>query len=350
MADPIKYKDIFKQDKTTANIKSKNAETRAKLLGNENLSQIMMRSMQLINELMNAEKPYIPELEKLAVETVTNMYPIIKEAGIKISVKLGAGTLPEGGDGEQEEEDKPEHIPFLDDEVAKRRLINAITQGASIHGALEKPFIEFLEDAPDGLLERYSEVMDNLDNSVSKYGESLKKIFGIFYDEQAIAMMLAQLAALNAPGKEMKGGESDVEVSEDGEVHIRAAGLIFPILVHEIIKGLYELISLHGFTGDADVNAQVAASDELSAEPEDMSVGTIIRDGLDELYRNAKIYNKVPFEMFLVNLYKTEAVEFTEFIEDLINGDLSAGQKVWAEGLMQPPQGEEQDDDDYEYR
>jgi hypothetical protein len=350
MADPIKYKDIFKQDKTTANIKGKNAETRAKLLGNESLSRIMGRSMQLIKELMAAEKPYIPELEKLAVETVTNMYPIIKEAGIKISVKLGAGELP-GGSGEPPEEtDKLEHIPFLDDEVAKRRLINAITQGASIQGALEKPFIEFLEDAPDGLLERYSKVMDNLDNSISKYGESLKKIFGIFYDEQAIAMMLAQLAALNAPGKEMKGGESDVEVSEDGEVHIRAAGLIFPILIHEIIKGLYELISLHGFTGDADANAQVAASDDLTSEPEDMSVGTIIKDGLDELYRNAKIYNKVPFEMFLVNLYKTEAVEFREFIEDLINGDLSAGQKVWAEGLMQPPQDEEQDDDDYEYR
>ena len=284
MADPIKYKDIFKQDKTTANIKGKNAETRAKLLGNENLTQIMMCSMQLLNELMRAEQPYIPQLEKLAVETVTNMYPIIKEANIKISAKLGAGELPQSKGGELV--DKPEHIPFLDDEVAKRRLINAITQGASIHGALEKPFIEFLNDAPDGLLERYSQVMDNLDNSVSKYGESLKKIFGIFYDEQAIAMMLAQLAALNSPGKEMKGGESDVEVSEEGDVHIRATGLIFPILIHEIIKGLYELISLHGFTGDAEDNAHVAASDDLSAEPEDMSVGTIIRDGLDELYSN----------------------------------------------------------------
>jgi hypothetical protein len=80
----------------------------------------------------------------------------------------------------------------------------------------------------------------------------------------------------------------------------------------------------------------------------DLNVGRY--SGIEQ-YRNAKIYNKVPFELFLVNLYKTEAIEFREFIEDLINGDLSAGQKVWAEGLMQPPQDEEEEnDDDYEYR
>ena len=355
----MKYSDIFKDPDTLPGIKGRNAETRAKLLGNDSLRAIMQKSGMLISQLVQAEAPYKAELEALAIEMVKKMYPIIDEYNIEIEASLGLGTLPPKEEEEEEEEEEGIELPQLpsmdqpdlkDDEVAKRRLINAITQGASIHGSLEKPFVDFLDDVDDNLLQRYSAVLTNLDSSVSKYGESLKKVFGIFYDEEAIAMLLAMLAGnQNQPQASAKGGESEADFDDDGNLKIRAAGLIFPFLIHEIIKGLYEIVSLQGFTKDAITNQDiVAAADKLEHEPEDFGTGTHILSDLRALHSGANVRDKISFELFLANIYREDdAKAFVEFIENLLNNKLTSAQKRWAEGYMEPtPDVEDEDDND----
>jgi hypothetical protein len=356
----MKYSDIFKDPDTLPGIKGRNAETRAKLLGNDSLRSIMQKSGTLISQLIQAEAPYKSELEALAIEMVKKMYPIIDEYNIEIEVSLGLGELPPQDEDEDEEEEEEgielPPLPSIDqpdlknDEVAKRRLINAITQGASIHGSLEKPFVDFLDDVDDNLLQRYSAVLTNLDNSVSKYGESLKKVFGIFYDEEAVAMLLAMLAGnQNQPQASGKGGESEADFDDDGNLRIRAAGLIFPFLIHEIIKGLYEIVSLQGFTKDAMTNQDVvAAADKLEHEPEDFGTGTHILSDLRSLYNSANVRDKISFELFLANVYREDdAKAFVEFIENLLNNKLTSAQKRWAESHMEPtPDIEDEDGDD----
>ena len=102
-------------------------------------------------------------------------------------------------------------------------------------------------------------------------------------DEEALAMFLAMLAGgSGGGGGEMKGGESEAEFDEEsGKLKIRATGVIFPFLVHEIIKGLYEIVSLQGFTKSKEQNqATVAATDRLEYEPEDFAFGTHIQEAL----------------------------------------------------------------------
>jgi hypothetical protein len=347
----MKYSDIFKDPETLSGVERRNAETRARLLGNDSLRQIMQKSGVLISQLVQAEAPYKTELENLAVEMVKKMYPIIDEYNIEIEATLGTGQLPPSDDNEDEEEgemgiEQPQIPSLKNDEVAKRRLINAITQGASIHGSLDRPFMEFLDDVDDNLLQRYSAVLANLDDSVTKYGESLKKVFGIFYDAEAIAMLLAMLAG-NPGGGGGKGGESEAEFDDDGNLKIRAAGIIFPFLVHEIIKGLYEIISLQGFTKDVSTNADVAAAaDKLEHEPEDFGTGTHILADLKALYNGANVRDKISFELFLANLYREDdAAAFVAFIENLLNNRLTASQKRWAEDYMEPAPNEDEDDD-----
>ena len=341
----MKYSDIFKDPETLSGVERRNAETRARLLGNDSLRQIMQKSGVLISQMMQAEAPYKTELENLAVEMVKKMYPIIDEYNIEIEASLGLGELPPEDDNEEEQDEMPqpdEDQPDLkNDEVAKRRLINAITQGASIHGSLDRPFMDFLDDIDDNLLQRYESVVSNLDNSVTKYGESLKKVFGIYYDKEAVAMMLAMLAQ----GQKGKGGESKAEFDDDGNLKIRAAGIIFPFLVHEIIKGLYEIISLQGFTKDVSTNADVAAAaDKLEYEPEDFGTGTHILADLKALYNGANVRNKISFELFLANVYREDdAATFVAFIESLLNNRLTASQKRWAEGYMEPPSDDDED-------
>jgi hypothetical protein len=145
-----------------------------------------------------------------------------------------------------------------------------------------------------------------------------------------------------------KGGESEAEFDDDGSIKIRATGLIFPFLVHEIIKGLYEIASIQGFTKSKEVNAATAAAaDRLEYEPEDFAVGTHIQESLEELYNNARVFNKVAFEVFLTNLYREDdAAAFVAFIENLINNRLTAAQQQWAEDHMEPMA--EEDDEDME--
>ena len=348
----IQYKDIFQDPGTIQNLKGKSAQARERMLGNANLMQIMQRSAVLINQLMQDEAPYKEQLEQLAVRMVKKMYPVIDEFGIEIEATLGAGNLPPMEPGEPELQMPQPQIPSTDimnDEVAKRRLINAITQGASIRGALDKPFIEFIDAAPDNLLDSYSETLAGIDNSVDKYGETLKKVFGVFHDEQALAMFMAMMAGGNGGGGgEQKGGESEAEFDDDGSIKIRATGLIFPFLIHEIIKGLYEIASIQGFTKSKEVNAATAAAaDKLEYEPEDFAVGTHIQESLEELYNNARVFNKVAFEVFLTNLYREDdAAAFVAFIENLINNRLTAAQQRWAEDHMEPMA--EEDDEDME--
>jgi len=167
----MKYSDIFKDPETLSGVDRRNAETRARLLSNDSLRQIVQRSKVLIDQLKAAEAPYIPELENLAVEMVKSMYPIIDEYNIEIEVSLGEGKLPPDEDEDQDEEEASpieatpkDQSDLKNDEVAKRRLINAITQGASIYGSLDKPFMDFLDDVDNNLLQRYSAVVVNLDD------------------------------------------------------------------------------------------------------------------------------------------------------------------------------------------
>ena len=355
----IQYKDIFKNPKTIPALKGKSAQARERMLGNANLMQIMQRSAVLINQLMQDEAPYKEQLEQLAVRMVKKMYPVIDEFGIEIEATLGAGNLPpmEPGGPPELQIIQPQVPPtdIMNDEVAKRRLINAITQGASIRGALDKPFIEFINAAPDNLLDSYSETLAGIDNSVDKYGETLKKVFGVFHDEQALAMFMAMMAGGNdGGGGEPKGGESEAEFDDDGRIKIRATGLIFPFLIHEIIKGLYEIASIQGFTKSKEVNAATAAAaDRLEYEPEDFAVGTHVEEVLSALYDDVKKKTRTPlvaFEVFLTNLYREDdAAAFVSFIENILNDELTSSQIEWAKDHMYPsstPLDNNDDDDD----
>lgn len=349
----IQYKDIFKDPETIKTLKGKSVSARERMLGNEKLMKILQRSKVLISQLAQDEAPYKDALEKLAVDMVKKMYPVIDEFDIEIEATLGNDQLPPSDNNDEEEEiefpsmDLPS-TDIMNDEIAKRRLINAITQGASIRGALDKPFMDFLNQAPDNLLDSYSETLANIEGSVDKYGETLKKVFGIFHDEEALAMFLALLAMGSSGGK--TGGESEAEFDEEeGKLKIRATGLIFPFLVHEIIKGLYEIVSLQGFTKNKETNvATVAAADKLEYEPEDFTFGTHIQEELEKLYNQANVRNKIAFELFLANLYREDdAAAFVAFIENLVNNRLSSEQKRWALNYMEPtPEQEDEDDVD----
>jgi hypothetical protein len=309
----VEYEKIFKPE-TMAALKGKSGESLKQMLGNKSLMQTLMRSREILDEIMEAEAPYRDQLSQIAVDMVTQAYPIIDYANIKIDAKIGED-MNLGGDDESPSEDTntPEMLK------AKRRIINGITQGASIRGS----FAFYL----------FREYLDLLDNSlVDKYGEILKQVFGIYDDENAIAMMLAALEQ----GQQMAGGSSEMEYDEEEERFvIKARALCFPMLVHEIVKGLYEIVGTQGFGQDKEQNkAIIGAVDKVSNEPRDFQYGKFIYDKLNDLYFESEIDDARVRELFFAEVYKLGESDFISFIENALNDKLTPAQKNWAMGEM----------------
>lgn len=204
---------------------------------------------------------------------------------------------------------------------SRRRIINGITQGAALKGAFSfYMFKEYIDDISEEL--------------VDKYGELLKNSFGIYDDENAIAMMLSLLAQ----GHKMGGGSSKViinEAEETGKITIKARAICFPMLVHEIIKGLYELVSLQGFTGNKEQNQQVVDKiDTLSNEPYDIKYGKFIYEALNDILADSKYNDPKIREYFFTDVYKLSDNEFISFIENAINKKLTSYQAKWIDDTL----------------
>ena len=202
---------------------------------------------------------------------------------------------------------------------SRRRIINAITQGAALRGT----FAFYL----------FKEHLDDLDPSlVDAYNQIMKNSFGIYDDENAIAMMLSLLAQ----GHKMAGGSSKVIINEaESGITIRARAANFPMLVHELIKGLYELISLQGFKGDKTSNqAVVDKVDLLKNEPSDIRYGKFIYDALNRVFINSEYNDPRIREFFFTEVYQLEDDEFIEFIENAINEELTSLQQKWVNNTL----------------
>jgi len=316
----VEYEKIF-SPKTMAGLKGKSGESLRSMLGNKNLMQTLIKSQTVLNDIIDAEEGYRDELEMVAAQMVTDAYPIIDYANIKIDAKIvGMGDMDIQSPPPQEDptlpdfgEDDPEKLK------AKRRIINGITQGASIRGAFGfMLFKEYLDAINPALVEKYNEI--------------LKMVFGIYDDENAIAMMLAALAQ----GQKPQGGESEMEYDEEtGQFVIKAKALCFPMLVHEIVKGLYEIVGTEGFGPDKEKNqAIVGAVDKLSNEPNDLRFGKFLYDAINKIYAESDIEDARVRELFFAALYKLEDDEFFPFVENAVNDELTPAQKQWAIGEM----------------
>jgi hypothetical protein len=127
-----------------------------------------------------------------------------------------------------------------------------------------------------------------------------------------------------------------MEYDEENEQFvIKAKAICFPMLVHEIVKGLYEIVGTEGFGSDKEKNqAIVGAVDKLSNEPRDLQYGKFIYDAISKLYNESNIDDPRVRELFFAEVYKLTDDEFFPFIENVIANKLQPLQKKWAKDTM----------------
>ena len=179
-------------------------------------------------------------------------------------------------------------------EKHKRNIINAIIQGAAKKGhyLFQKPDVKARLDAIDpSLYQDYLGIMAIND-------------FLYFSMEQMIEMM-SQTGQGVAGKVELDGGGDDDEGGEDNpDTTIKAYGMIFPILCHEIIKGIKEVNARHGLPQDTEMAQKVMGqTDLLSNEPMQLRIGPGMQEKLRMAMPDA-IFN--PKNKGLINWFEIE--------------------------------------------
>jgi hypothetical protein len=300
------YNDIFRPE-TLAKLNAKSAESAQILLGNRNLIQVMMSSQSLLSKIIRAESSYKARLENLAVSMITEMYPTITQENINIDAKIvgmdDVGTsLDEATPNEK-----------------RRRVVNAITQGASVKSLEElfRIFKSHIDEINPALYDQYSTIM----------GE----VFGIYDNDDAISMMLAAVAS----GQKTAGGSSKIVISE--ALGIRARAVCFPMLVHELIKGYYAILGQRGLKGDKETKqATVKKVDLLKNEPSDIRYGKFIYSAINNIFLAfADTDDKRVQSFFFSDIYDLGDDEFFSFIENAINEELTPQQIDWVQTTIE---------------
>lgn len=288
---------------------------------NEMTGEMMRAAMTAIR----LEAPHIEQLQELAIkaglkateteEGVYNIEAIITGQPGAIDTE-NFQIEPEELEPEEPEDNNMEFPEFnIDDltedekfelEKHKRNIINGIVQGASKRGhyIFQDPQIkEILDQMNPQLYDAYLKLMSIND-------------FFYFTKEDMIEQM-------SQTGQGVEGKE-EVESDEEGNVNIKAQGLIFPILCHEVIKGLEEAVAMHGLPQDSVTSEKVRSqTDTLSNESMTLRIGPEligqIRNYLPDEMFDEENFGIKPF--FYTLLYKIPAKQFLEIIKNTISDD-----------------------------
>jgi hypothetical protein len=267
-----------------------------------NNETIMMEQMPLVRQAMIMEEPHRKQLEELAVEMVLKEFDI-PDGSIIIEAELTPnitrkGTKSNDGPKEMEEDfqfEDSDEISQANAEVKKRRVLNAMTQGAA------KNVNHMFHMRHDDLVS----MNPRLPGNYKKMMSAADYMFFIIPDMD----------------KGVNAGRCDVEKHPNSKAQIKAQAMVFPVLIHELVKGVMEVLSMHGQPSQENIaKYAINKADFIQAESWDM--------------RFSKIWNRfceaIPADDFNLKHHAYADVaalppaEFNSFMKEVI-GKTSSG-------------------------
>lgn len=253
----------------------------------------------LVAECKELEKPVRPFLEKLCFNAVNRLFSIPKEAVI-IQTKLvdmvkpsGAIITPEGDD------DYPSYtfddisdMKFSHNAVLKRRFVNALIHGAAY---------------------TYSNMHDVYWDELVK----VNKDFPYYYNRINVLNDYLTFATKEKISEDqlMQGSYVNVTVGDGGQKPvIESQAIIFPLLLRETIRGLFEMFSMHGLPKDKEkAEYIVKKADFILAEPWDIRLGIPMWERISERFEHTTL---VPY--IFMNMVSMENDEFNDSMQNIL--------------------------------
>lgn len=273
--------------------------------------KIMQEMYPMIKECMKIEEKNKKELEELAIKMIRDEYNIPEDM-VEIEAELTPNINMEGTKlnaipirVDEVDFDSHEDIAKANSEVYKRRFINAMNQGAAMK--------------TNHMFHMVDEDLTKIDPTLpTKYGKIMSAADYMYYIVDNID---------NSPA--ITGGIVKLELptNENGIPKIKAQAMIFPVLIHELVKGVMELLAAHGLPKNPKIrNYVLGKADYLKAETWDMRLGPALWSKLTKLIPPEDFHLKhylyadlcsLPVEKF--NSDMREIMAGTKLGKDIVN-------------------------------
>jgi len=277
--------------------------------GQNPLNGLMNTVMQSMQRLVMIQMQNKKVLEDLAIDLVTKELGI-PEGSLQFKVELMPQPMA-AAEGMKEEPEIPseeEIEEFMGDmeefdlERAKRRFINSLIQGAAFKGGHMFNLVRNeLNDINPQLMDLYAVTQSLMEHA-----------YWIFPDMEKMA---------GGGGGQM--GQSEVDEETDPPT-VKAKAVTFPLLIHEMVKGVYEIFGTHGLPDDPKQQEMILnAEDTLPAEIWDSRLGPIFWEKFVATYP-MELYDedKKHIQHYLFMRFSAlDAKEFMMVAKLILNGD-----------------------------
>jgi len=218
-------------------------------------ASVISEMLPLVHETMGLESKHKKALEKLAVEMIREEYNMSEDV-VEIHAELTpninmVGTKKNPKPMAVEVEFKNhDDLVNANEEVYKRRFLNAMTQGAA--------------KKCNHMFHMVDEELTNLDPKLpNKYSKMMASADYAYYIMPSLdGAVSGGVVRVQFPNK------------SNPKAVIHAQAMVFPVLIHELVKGVMELLSAHGLPKNKQIGEYVInKADFLAAEPWDMRLG-----------------------------------------------------------------------------
>jgi len=243
--------------------------------GQNALGQLMNTVGQAMQRLIMIQSQNKEELEDLAVKLVKEELGI-PDGAMQFDAQLvmqpmgaaeGMQSNPEMP-SEEEVEELMGDIENFNLERAKRRFINSLIQGAAFKGGHMYVMVR----------DEINDINPQLMNLYAVTQSLMEHAYWIFPDMEGMA---------GGGGGQM--GQSEVDEETDPPT-VKARAVTFPLLVHELVKGVYEIFGTHGLPDDPRQQEMILkAEDTLPSEIWDSRLGPVFWE---------KFVSTYPIELF----------------------------------------------------
>ena len=229
--------------------------------GSNALMQLMGTVGQAMQKLVMIQNQNKKQLEDLAIELVKNELGI-PDGAMQFKVEL-VGQPMGAAEGMQSEPEMPSEeeveelmgdIENFNLEREKRRFINSLIQGAAFKGGHMYNLVK----------NEINDINPQLMNLYAVTQSLMEHAYWIFPNMEGMA---------GGGGGQM--GQSEVDEETDPPT-VSAKAVTFPLLVHELVKGVYEIFGSHGLPDDPRQQEMILnAEDTLPSEIWDSRLGPI---------------------------------------------------------------------------
>ena len=322
----VDYEKIFDKD-TLGKLKGSVSQR----IQGKNPMQVMAQMQQLAMQVMQLEKGNEDLLEQLAYDIVYETFPYLESN--QDVIEIDAKIVPQEQVKDALNPDSGEDIDDLDDEeedqmmadieadLKKRRLINAVTQGASTFSK-SAPYVQ----------QEYIDIIGG-EGTTDKYRDLMQASLDMI--DIIVSSGMAKQMGKGGLENSSVGAESVFYDFEKEKWIIKARAVVFPVLILEIIKGMYEIIGLFGFSDLERGEKVVKKTDKITAEPEDIAYGQLIAKNLQNVIN--KLDTNVSAEErddFLQDIYKLDNNDFIKLMTNVVNDNVTNDQMNMLKGMF----------------